>query len=49
MIAKLYGEEPDIQVEDDLARFKELMETGEISTTEGQPAGPTLRRRRNGT
>ena len=48
MIAKLYGEEPDIQVEDDLARFKALMETGEIPTIEGQPAGSGLLRRRNG-
>jgi uncharacterized membrane protein len=38
-LAKLYGEEPDLQVEDDLLRFKALMETGEIPTTEGQPVG----------
>lgn len=38
-IAKLYGEEPELQVEDDLARFKALMEVGEIPTTEGQPVG----------
>ncbi len=38
-IAKLYGEEPELTVEDDLLRFKALMETGEIPTTEGEPAG----------
>lgn len=37
--AKLFGEEPEQQVGDDLRRFKMLMETGEIATTEGQPSG----------
>jgi uncharacterized membrane protein len=40
MVAKIFGEEPAIQVESDLRRFKQLMETGEITTTEGQPSGP---------
>ena len=31
-IAKLFGEEPQLQVDDDLERFKQLMETGEIAT-----------------
>ena len=35
--AKLFGEEPSQQVEDDLRRFKQVVETGESSTTEGQP------------
>lgn len=35
-IAKLFGEEPSHQVEDDLRHLKQLMETGEIPTTEGQ-------------
>lgn len=39
MIAKLFGEEPAQQIDDDLRRFKSLMETGEIPTTAGQPAG----------
>ena len=30
-VAKLFGEEPQIQVDDDLKRFKQLMETGEIT------------------
>lgn len=38
-IAKLFGEEPEQQVGDELNRFKQLMETGEIATTEGQPRG----------
>jgi uncharacterized membrane protein len=38
-IAKLFGEDPSWQVKDDLRRFKQVMETGEIITTEGQPAG----------
>lgn len=38
-IAKLFGEEPEQQIGDELSRFKQLMETGEIATVEGQPAG----------
>ena len=39
-VAKLLGEEPDQQVAGDLRRFKNIMEAGEVPTTEGQPAGP---------
>jgi uncharacterized membrane protein len=38
-IAKLFGEEPEQQIGDELRRFKQLMEAGEIATTEGQPTG----------
>jgi uncharacterized membrane protein len=38
-IAKLFGEEPEQQVGDELNRFKQLMEAGEIATIEGQPKG----------
>jgi uncharacterized membrane protein len=38
-IAKLFGEEPSQQIEEDLHRFKQVMETGETATTEGQPSG----------
>ncbi|AFZ13326.1 cyclase/dehydrase [Crinalium epipsammum PCC 9333] len=38
-IAKLFGEEPEQQAGDDLRRFKQLMEAGELATTEGQPSG----------
>jgi uncharacterized membrane protein len=40
LVAKLFGEEPAIQVDGDLRRFKQLMETGEVTTTEGQSSGP---------
>jgi uncharacterized membrane protein len=37
-LAKLLGEEPERQVREDLRRFKQVMEAGEIPTIEGQPA-----------
>lgn len=37
-VSKLFGKEPGQVVEKDLMRFKALMETGEIPTTEGQPS-----------
>lgn len=39
LIAKLFGEEPSQQIDEDLRRFKWLIETGEIPTTVGQPSG----------
>ncbi len=39
IVAKLFGEAPEQQIKDDLRHFKQLMETGEIPTTEGQSAG----------
>lgn len=38
-LAKLLGEEPEQQVGDELRRFKQLMEAGEIATTDGQTSG----------
>ncbi len=38
-IARLFGEEPALQVADDLRHLKQLLETGEIPTTLGQSAG----------
>jgi uncharacterized membrane protein len=38
-IATLFGENPKQQIGDDLARFKMLMEAGEIATNDGQPSG----------
>jgi uncharacterized membrane protein len=35
-VAKLFGEEPLQQVQDDLRHFKQMMETGEVATVEGQ-------------
>jgi uncharacterized membrane protein len=29
-VAKLFGEEPAVQVDGDLRRFKQVMETGEV-------------------
>ncbi len=40
LAAKLFGEEPSQQAKGDMRRFKQLLETGEIPTTAGQPAGP---------
>jgi uncharacterized membrane protein len=38
-VAKLFGRDPLSEINEDLRRFKRLMETGEIATTEGQPHG----------
>lgn len=42
LIAKLFLEEPSIQVREDLRAFKQIMEAGEVPTTEGQPMGKCL-------
>lgn len=39
LLAKLFGEEPSQQLDEDLRRFKWLLETGEIPTTVGQSSG----------
>jgi uncharacterized membrane protein len=44
IIGKLFGEEPEIQVRDDLRRFKQVMETGEVVRSEGSPEGTVARR-----
>jgi uncharacterized membrane protein len=44
-IAKLFGEEPGQQLDEDLRRLKCLMEAGEIPTIEGQPSGRLSTRR----
>ena len=38
-VAKLFGRAPEQQVHEDLQHLKQIMEAGEIITTEGQPAG----------
>ena len=38
-LAKLLGKDPGRQIKENLRRFKQIMEAGEIITTEGQPAG----------
>ena len=43
-IARLLGEEPHLQIRDDLRRFKQVLETGEVVRSEGTPEGPKARR-----
>jgi uncharacterized membrane protein len=44
ILARLFGENPQQQIEEDLRHFKQLMEAGEIPTTEGQPRGSCQQR-----
>jgi uncharacterized membrane protein len=39
LIAKLFGEEPQQQLRDDLRRFKQVMETGEVVRSDGSLEG----------
>ncbi|MEH1167367.1 SRPBCC family protein [Micromonospora sp. CPCC 205539] len=43
VVAKLFGEEPEQQVRDDLRRFKQVLETGEVVRSEGSPNGISVR------
>jgi uncharacterized membrane protein len=43
-IARIFGEEPNQTIREDLRRFKQLMEAGETPTTEGQPSGRLARK-----
>ncbi len=43
LVAKLFGEEPDVQVREDLRRFKALMEAGEIPVSENPGSGVPAR------
>jgi uncharacterized membrane protein len=43
-LAKAFGEHPYQQVRDDLRRFKQVMETGEVARSEGSPEGLEARR-----
>ncbi len=38
-VARLFGEEPNQTVREDLRRLKRLLETGEVPTIQGQPSG----------
>jgi hypothetical protein len=38
-VAKLFGEEPEQQMDDDLRRFKQVMEVGEVVVSEGTLLG----------
>jgi uncharacterized membrane protein len=39
LVAKLFGQEPEQQVREDLRHFKEIMEAGEVPVIKGQPSG----------
>ena len=39
VVAKLFGEEPQQQISDDLRRLKQVLETGEVVHSEGSPEG----------
>ncbi len=43
-VARLFGEEPDQQIKDDLRRFKQVMETGEVVRSDGTPEGARTQR-----
>lgn len=38
-LAKIFGEDPRMQITRDLRALKQLLETGEVATTHGQPSG----------
>jgi uncharacterized membrane protein len=46
-VAKLFGEEPEQQVRDDLRRFKQVLEAGEVVRSEGNPDGISVRQQVN--
>lgn len=41
--ARYFGEEPHQQLDDDLRRFKQIVETGEVVRSEGAPGGKRAR------
>jgi uncharacterized membrane protein len=38
-VASMLGQHPEQEIAKDLRRFKQVLETGDVVTTEGQPAG----------
>ncbi|MFG3712955.1 SRPBCC family protein [Micromonospora sp. NPDC047730] len=42
MVAKMFGESPQQQTCDDLRRFKQVIETGEITKSDGSPQGSSV-------
>jgi uncharacterized membrane protein len=38
-VSKLLGQEPGLQIREDLRHYKQMLEAGEIPTNEGQPSG----------
>jgi uncharacterized membrane protein len=43
-VAKYFGEEPHQQLDDDLRRFKQVLETGEVVRSDGAPWGKRARK-----
>jgi uncharacterized membrane protein len=43
LVAKYFGEDPHQQLDDDLRRFKQVIETGEIVRSDGAPSGKHAR------
>jgi uncharacterized membrane protein len=43
-VAKVLGEDPGQQVKDDLRRFKQVLETGEVVRSDGTPEGQSTKR-----
>ena len=43
-VARYFGEEPHQQLDDDLRRFKQVVETGEVVRSDGAPWGKRARR-----
>jgi uncharacterized membrane protein len=39
LVAGLWGKEPGIEIEHDLRQLKQVLEAGEVATTQGQPSG----------
>ena len=42
-VARYFGEEPHQQLDDDLRRFKQVVETGEVVRSDGAPGGKRAR------
>jgi len=43
LLTRLIGERPEDQIREDLHRFQQVLETGEVATIEGQPRGRCAR------
>jgi uncharacterized membrane protein len=43
LVARYFGEEPHQQLDDDLRRLKQVMETGEVVRSDGAPGGKRAR------
>ena len=42
-VARYFGEDPHQQLDDDLRRFKQVLETGEVVRSDGAPGGKRAR------